>query len=56
MYTLYREEADETRTVVAYIDNQLEIGCAIDEDRQKLDYEAKYLVVWDKKGEQDDTL
>jgi hypothetical protein len=42
MYTLVRIEKDGTETVVAYVDDQLEIGCAIDEDRQKIDYEAHY--------------
>ena len=42
MYTLYRKEKDGTETIVAYVDDQIEIGCAIDEDRQKIDYEALY--------------
>lgn len=44
MYTLYRKEKDGTETVVAYVDDQVEIGCAMDEDRQKLDYEPTYRV------------
>ena len=50
MYTLYRVEPDKTETIVAYIDDQLEIGCAIDEDRKKIDYEAQYRVASDIKG------
>ena len=50
MYTLYRVEPDKTETIVAYIDDQLEIGCAIDEDRKKIDYEAQYKVASDIKG------
>ena len=50
MYTLYRVEKDRTETIVAYIDNQLEIGGAIDEDRKKIDYEAQYRVASDVKG------
>ena len=50
MYTLYRKEKDGTETVVAFIDDQIEIGCAIDEDRKKIDYEAQYRVASDIKG------
>ena len=50
MYTLYRVEPDKTETIVAYIDDQMEIGCAIDEDRKKIDYEAQYRVASDVKA------
>ena len=48
MYTLYREEPDGTETVVAYVDDQLMIGCIIDEDRTKIDYNPAYRVERDK--------
>lgn len=53
-YTLYRVEQDGTKEVVAFFESQLEIGCLIDDDRKKLDYEAAYEVVSDQvKGEDD---
>lgn len=48
MYTLYRKERDGTETIVTYVDDQVEIGCVMDEDRQKLDYEPVYRVEKEK--------
>jgi hypothetical protein len=44
VYALYRKERDGTETLVTYVDDQVEIGCVIDEDRKKLDYEPVYRV------------
>lgn len=43
-YTISRIEPDGTVALVAYVDDQTEIGTAIDEDRRKIDYEAEYQV------------
>lgn len=51
-YTLYRIEPDHTETVVAYLGDQCEIGCAIDEDRQKIDYNPGYRVSSDAVGKE----
>ena len=48
MYTLYRKEQDGTKTIVAFVDDQIDIGCVMDEDREKLDYEAVYFVEIEK--------
>ena len=45
MYTIYRIEPDGTETVVACLDNPMEIGIAIDEDMDKIDYNARYKTV-----------
>ena len=45
MHTIYRIEPDGTETVVACVDNPMEIGIAIVEDRSKIDYEAVYRAV-----------
>lgn len=42
MPTIYRIEPDGTETVVACVDDPMEIGIAIMEDRDKIDYEAGY--------------
>ena len=45
MLTIYRIEPDGTETIVAYVDDQCEIGEAIMADRDCIDYEAGYHVV-----------
>lgn len=45
MHTIYRIERDGTETVVAFVDDPIEIGIVIDEDRDKIDYEAGYHIV-----------
>lgn len=45
MYTIYRIEPDGTETVVACVDDQMEIGIVFEEDRDKIDYEAGYHIV-----------
>lgn len=40
--TVYRIEPDGSETEIAFIDSQQEFGIVIDEDRQKIDYEAEY--------------
>ena len=44
-YKITRVERDGTRIMVAYTDDMCEIGCIIDEDRDKYDSEAVYEVV-----------
>jgi len=45
MLTIYRIEPDGTETIVAYVDDQCEIGDVIYADRDNIDYEAGYRVV-----------
>ena len=40
--TVYRIEPDGSETEIAFIDSPQEFGIVIDEDRQKIDYEAGY--------------
>ena len=43
-YKITRVERDGTRIMVAFTDDMCEIGCIIDEDRDKYDAEAVYEV------------
>jgi len=44
--TVYRIEPDGSETEIAFIDSPQEFGIVIDEDRQKIDYEAGYCYSW----------
>lgn len=44
--TVYRIEPDGSETEIAFIDSPQEFGIVIDEDRQKIDYEAGYYYSW----------
>ena len=46
-YTIYRVERDGTETVVACVDDLLEAGIVIEEDRGNIDFEAGYHAVAD---------
>ena len=46
-WAIYRRETDGTENMVAFLDDQAEIGVVIDEDRQKIDYEPLYRAVSD---------
>ena len=41
-WVIYRTDPDGSRAVVACVDDQCEIGVTIDEDRKKIDFEARY--------------
>lgn len=41
-WVIYRTDPDGSRTVVACVDDQSEIGTTMDEDRDKIDFEARY--------------
>lgn len=40
--TVYRIEPDGSETEIAFIDSAQEFGIVIDEDRDKIDYDAGY--------------
>lgn len=48
MYTIFRIELDGTKSVVTCVDDAMEIGPAIDADRDAIDYEASYQVAHEK--------
>lgn len=37
-------DGQECQVLIGYTDDQAEIGCMIDEDRHKIDWDAEYLV------------
>ena len=43
-YRIKRQELDGSWTLVAYTDDAAEVGCIIDEDRHKIDWDAEYKV------------
>lgn len=45
MFAIYRIEPDGTETLVAYVDDEQEIGVTIYADRDNVDYEPGYHVV-----------
>ena len=49
-WTIYRIDPDGSRTVIGCTDDQAEIGCIIDEDRQGIDWEPEYDVISATKG------
>ena len=48
-WTIYRKDPDGSTTVVGCTDDQAEVGCIIDEDRQRIDWEAEYEVKSEQK-------
>jgi hypothetical protein len=51
MYTVYRIEKDQSKTVVACVDDLLEVGPIVDEERKKIDWEATFVAEWDGEHE-----
>ncbi len=47
-YSIYRVEKDGTRTLVTFVPDLIEVGPAIAEDRDKIDYEVCYEVKKEK--------
>ena len=45
MFTVYRVEKSGEKCVIAWVDDAIEIGTVIDEDRKKTDSEPAYEVV-----------
>ena len=43
-WTIYRIDPDGSTVVIGCTDDQAEVGCIIDEDRQHIDWEAEYEV------------
>lgn len=46
MYTIYRIEPDGSESVVACVDDPMDIDIAVEEDLDKIDYNAGYHAVF----------
>ena len=42
VYRITRTEPDGSVTLVGYTEDACEVGCIIDEDRHKIDWDAEY--------------